>query len=308
VKKIILAGATGDLGSRLLKNLHELGGEVTCIVRLNTSEAVKAKLKPYAKEIIEADYADVSSLARACAGGSVVVSTVSGLRPVIVEFQTRLLKAAVAAGVPRFIPSDYAIDYRPIAVGENRNLNLREEFRKILDAEIKIKPTSILNGAFMDMLTGVAPFILFPIKRTLCWGNPDQLMDWTTIDDTARYTAFAALDETTPRYLMIAGDELSARKLADIMTDVTEKKHKVLRPGGLGVFKFMIGMTKLTTPDTGKIYPPWQGMQYMYTMYKGDCKFERLDNDRYPMKFTDAKTLLKRFLNKEVSKYLPRDH
>jgi len=308
VKKIILVGATGDLGSRVLRNIHDLGGEVTCVVRKNAQVAVKEKLRPYSKNIVEADYNDVSSLAQACAGGSVVVSTVSGLRPAIVEFQTRLLKSAVAAGVPRFIPSDYAIDYRPIPEGENRNLNLREEFRKILDAEKNIKATSILNGAFMDMLTGVAPFILFPLKRTLCWGNPDQLMDWTTIDDTARYTAYAALDDTTPRYLTIAGDELSARKLADIMTDVTGKKHKVLRPAGLGVFKFMIGMTKLTTPDKGKIYPPWQGMQYMYTMYKGDCKFKRLDNDRYPMKFTDSKTLLRGFLNKQVPKYLPRDH
>lgn len=168
MKKIILAGATGDLGLRVLKNLHDLGGKVTCIVRTNASEAVKAKLRSYANDIVEADYDDVSSLSKACTGGSVVVSTVSGLRPVIVDFQSRLLKAAVEAGVPRFIPSDYAIDYRAIPEGENRNLNLRDEFRKILDAEKNIKATSILNGAFMDMLTGVAPFILFPIKRTLC--------------------------------------------------------------------------------------------------------------------------------------------
>lgn len=132
-------------------------------------------------------------------------------------------------------------------------------------------------------------------------------MDWTTIDDTARYTAFAALDETTPRYLMISGDELSAKKLADIMTEVSGQKYKVLRPAGLKVFKLMIGMTKLTTPDKGKIYPPWQGMQYMYTMYKGDCKFKRLDNDRYPMKFTNAKDLLNGFLESQIPKYLPRD-
>jgi hypothetical protein len=45
----------------------------------------------------------------------------------------------------------------------------------------------------------------------------------------------------------------------------------------------------------------------MYTMYKGDCKFKKLDNERYPMKFTDAKALLRGFLNKQVTKYLPKD-
>jgi len=308
MKKIILAGATGDLGSRVLRNIHELGGQVICIVRKNASEVVKAKLIPHATEIVEADYNDASSLSQACAGGSVVVSTVSGLRPVIVDFQTRLLKASVLASVPRFIPSDYSIDYRSIPDGENRNLNLREEFRKILDAEQNIKATSILNGAFMDMLTGVAPFILYPLKRTLCWGDTEQLMDWTTIEDTARYTAFAALDEDTPRYLTVAGDELSARKLADIMTEVTGNPHRVLRPAGLGVFKLMINLTKRTTPDKGKIYPPWQGMQYMYSMYKGECKFKKLDNDRYPVAFTSAKVLLGDFLAGRITKYLPSDH
>ena len=307
MKKIILAGATGDLGSRVLKNLHDLGANVTCLVRLNANDAVKGKLRPYAKQIVEADYEEVSSLAKACVGGSVVVSTVSGLHPVIVEFQTRLLKAAIAAAVPRFIPSDYAVDYRSIPEGENRNLNLREKFRKIIDAEKRIKATSILNGAFMDMLTGVAPFILFPIKRTLCWGNPDQLMDWTTIEDTARYTAYASLDNETPRYLTIAGDELSARKLADIMTEVAGKKYKVMRPAGLDLFKLMIEMTKLIIPNKRKIYPPWQGMQYMYSMYKGDCKFKQLNNDRYNMKFTDARLLLGEFIKGKIPKYMLRD-
>jgi nucleoside-diphosphate-sugar epimerase len=308
MSRVILAGSTGDLGFRVLRNLHELGGNVTCIVRKNVQPEVIEKLRPYADKIVETDYEDIGSLTKACEGGSVVVSTVSGLRPVIIDFQTRLLKAAVSAGVPRFIPSDYAIDYRPIPKGENRNLNLREEFRKILDAEKNIKATSILNGAFMDMLTGVAPFILFPIRRILCWGNPNQLMDWTSIEDTARFTAYAALDESTPRYLSIAGDELSANKLSEIMTELKGKKFGVLRPGGLAFFRFMIKITKLTTPDRGKIYPPWQGMQYMYSIYKGDCKFRKLDNDRYPIAFTSAKNLLGDFLSNKILKNEPHDH
>jgi len=209
----------------------------------------------------------------------------------------------VEAKVPRFIPSDFAADYRAIPDGENRNLNLREEFRKILDQEKNIQATSILNGAFMDMLTGAAPFILFSIRRILCWGSKEQLMDWTTIDDTAKYTAYAALDDSTPRYLQIAGSELSANMLAEIMTELTGKTYSVLRPGGLGLFQFMINMTKLTTPDKGKTYPAWQGMQYMHTIYKGDCKFKHLDNDRYPMEFTSAKELLQKFLNGDVVMY-----
>jgi nucleoside-diphosphate-sugar epimerase len=161
-----------------------------------------------------------------------------------------------------------------------------------------IKLTSILNGGFMDMLTGVAPFILFKIDRILCWGDPNQFMDWTTIDDTAKFTAFAALDETTPKFLKIAGDEISANSLARIMTEITGRPHKILKPGGLGVFKFLIKTTKFFVPGSNELYPPWQGMQYMHNMYSGVTKFEKLDNDRYKMSWTKARDVLSEHLKR----------
>jgi hypothetical protein len=34
----------------------------------------------------------------------------AGLREVVIDAQKKLLDAAIAAGVPRFIPSDYSLD------------------------------------------------------------------------------------------------------------------------------------------------------------------------------------------------------
>lgn len=281
-----------------MRELNALHATVRCLVRPGTSKAKRDSLSQYSGEIIEVDFADVDSISRACEGGDVVLSTVSGLREVIVELQERLLLAAIQAGVPRFIPSDFAIDYRPIPEGENRNLNFREEFRQIIDKSA-IKATSILNGAFMDMITGVAPYIIFPINRTLSWGNPDQLMDFTLIDDVAAYTAKATLDPTTPRFLKIAGDEVSANDLAQLMTRLTGKEHKVLRPGGLTAFKWVINITKLMKPGGSELYPAWQGMQYMYNGFKGDSKFQKLDNDRYEMEWTTVRELLEDHLEKK---------
>lgn len=300
---IVLFGATGDLGSRVAKHLQNLDADVRYVVRRGSADRLKPNLPVVSGQVIEVDDLSGSSLEEACRGGSVVISTVSGLEPVVLDFQTRLIRAAAAVGVPRFIPSDFAVDYRKVPPGENRNLSLLEKFRKTADEVPGIQVTSILNGAFMDMLTGVAPFILYPINRILCWGDRNQKMDFTTIDDAALYTAHAALDHTTPRYLYIAGDELSATDLAQVMTELTGRAHRVFQPGGLGMFKGMIGMTKFFSPGVGKKYPPWQGMQYMHSMYSGLCKFERLDNQRYPMKFTDARTYLKGFLEGRVSKY-----
>ncbi len=81
-----------------------------------------------------------------------------------------------------------------------RNLQLRRDFAQTLDAT-EIQATSILNGAFTDMLSGQAPMILFSRSRVLFWSDPHQVLDFTTKDDAATYTAAAALDERAPRVL-----------------------------------------------------------------------------------------------------------
>jgi uncharacterized protein YbjT (DUF2867 family) len=254
-------------------------------------------LKDLGCDVAEVDFSDHNYLVEVMKGATVVLSTVAGLRDVMIDLQIRLLNAAVEAKVPRFIPSDFSIDFTKIPDGDNRNLNLRFEFMKMVQKS-DIKLTSILNGGFMDMLTGVAPFILFKFDRVLCWGSPDQMMDWTTIDDTARYTAMAALDDDAPRFLKIAGDEISANGLALTMAELTGRPHKILKPGGLGMFKFLIRVTKFFVPGSGELYPPWQGMQYMHNMYSGLAKFEKLDNDRYKMTWTRARDVLSEHLKR----------
>jgi hypothetical protein len=80
------------------------------------------------------------------------------------------------------------------------------------------------------------------------------------------------------------------------MTEITGRTHKILNPGGLGLFKLMIRVTRLLVPGTNELYPPWQGMQYMHNLYSGITKFDRLDNDRYPINWTKAKSLLSNHL------------
>ena len=288
---VVLAGATGDLGGRVVRELISMNTKVRALVRKETPEEKKQRLCDQGVEVVEVDFTNHHSLVQGCSGGSVVISMLSGLGNVIIDTQTKLIHAAVEANVPRFIPSDFAIDYTKVPEGTNRNLNFRFEFMKIAD-QADIQVTSILNGAFSDMLTGVAPFVLFKINKVLCWGNPNQLMDWTTIDDTARYTAFTALDPKTPRFLKIAGDQVSANILAEIMTRLSGKKYKVLKPGGLRLLNLFIALTKRLTPTTDEVFPPWQGMQYMRDQFQGLAKFDHLDNERYPIKWTTTQDVL----------------
>ena len=291
---ILLAGGTGGLGERIARALVGRGARVRALVRPGTSPDRRQALERLGLTLVEADYADAEALTRACQGVACVVSALSGLREVIVEAQGQLLDAAVRAGVPRFIPSDYSIDYARLPPGSNRNLALRQEFKARLD-RAPLRATSILNGAFMDLLTGQAPLILFKPKRVLYWASAEQRMDFTTQDDTAAFTAAAALDPDAPRTLRIAGDSVNARELADVMTELTGERFRVTRAGGLGLLGGLIQVARVIAPQPGALYPPWQGMQYLHNMFSGLGKLEPLDNDRYPgLTWTRARDVLAR--------------
>jgi hypothetical protein len=92
-----------------------------------------------------------------------------------------------------FIPSDHSADYRQIALGSNRNFELRREFAAYLHAA-PIPVTSVLNGAFADMLTSTAPLIAFGRRKVMYWSSADQILDFTTKDDVARVVALVTLD------------------------------------------------------------------------------------------------------------------
>ncbi|MGO9011996.1 MAG: NmrA family NAD(P)-binding protein [Bryobacteraceae bacterium] len=278
---VVVAGATGNLGGRIVRALLERGASIRALVRRGTARDRLEPLEKLGITIASVDLSRASQVASACSGASCVVSALSGLRDVIVEAQTVLLDAAINAGVPRFIPSDYSIDFTKFPPGENRNLDLRRDFHKRL-AEKSISATTIFNGAFADMLTGQMPLILFKLKRVLYWGDADQRLDFTTMNDTAAFTASAALDPSAPRFLRIAGDQLSARELTAVVSEVTGKAFRLFRAGGLGLLGTLIKAARTVAPGEKELYPAWQGMQYMRNMFDGRAKLEPLDNGRYP--------------------------
>ena len=289
---ILVAGATGNLGERITRSLLDHGAEVRAIVRRGTDLHKINHLEQLGAKVFEVDMSKVNEVTTVCAGVTCVVSALAGLRDVVIDTQKILLEAAVKAGVPRFIPSDYSLDFTKFPVGTNRNLDWRREFHTYLD-KAPIKATSIYCGGFMDMLTDQIPMIMTRQRMIMYWGNADHPLGFTTVADTAVYTALAALDSDTPRSLWIAGDQPTPRKLQALMTDLTGKKFRLFRTGGQGFLNVLIKIIRKMAPGDNELYPAWQGMQYLSNMIDERSKLERIDNDRYPgMKWTTVRDLL----------------
>ena len=291
-KKILVAGATGNLGGKIVNALIEKGADVYAIVRSSTDTKKINELKEKGVKVSQIDTNNLKEVTQACIGMDCVVSALAGLRDVIIDTQKVLVDAAIEAKVPRFIPSDYSTDFTNLIEGKNRNLDLRREFHKYL-VNKPIAVTTIFNGPFMDLLTGDMPLIVPQITRIVYWANPNEVMDFTTTFDVAKFTANVALDSDTPRYLYIAGDRVSSKDVRDIVSKIMNKEFKMFRVGNIGFLDILIKISKMISPGTDDLYPAWQGMQYMRDMMEGRVKIQSYDNDRYPnMHWTSVKEFL----------------
>jgi NmrA-like family protein len=289
---IALAGMSGDLGGRIARALLARGATVRALVRRDSAGEEKRRLESCGATLSEVDPEDVAALASSLEGCDCVVSALNGLRSVILDRQTALLNAAVRAGVPRFIPSDFALDFTKTRPGMNRNLDLRREFMARAD-RAAIRVTSIFNGAFMDMLGDEVPIIQPRLRRVFYWQSADQPLDWTTKDDVAAYTASASMDASAPRILRVAGDTISVRQLAELLSELSERSYRATNAGSLRALGLLIRVTRLLVPGRDVPFPPWQGMQYMRDMFSGAGKLAPLDNERYPgMTFTSVRAHL----------------
>ena len=291
-KIIVVAGATGNLGGKIIKALLAKDVEVRAIVRLETDIKKVKDLEQKGVQVFQVDTSNKSEISKHCIGAHCIVSALAGLKETVIDTQKIFLDAAVQANVQRFIPSDYSSDFTNLKEGQNRNLDFRRKFHEYLDKN-SIKATTIFNGPFMDLLTTDMPLILLKQKWILCWGNANQILEFTTTDNVAEFTAAAAVDDNTPRYLRIAGDKLSCNDFVKLLTELTRKQYKLFRPGGISLLNFLIKVTRFFSPSENELYPAWQGMQYMRDIMEGRIIFQKYDNDRYSyIKWTSVKEFL----------------
>ncbi len=291
-KSVLVAGGTGDLGNRIVKALTRKNANVIAIVRQSSDQQKIAEMKKMGVKVKEVDMASLAELTEACQDVSCVVSALAGLRETIVDTQSLLLDAAIAARVPRFIPSDFSVDITKIPDGENRNFDLRKEFHKKLDSA-PIAGTAIMNGALANILAYNTPFYNVKDHSVGYWGSdPAFPVAFTTINNTAAYTAEVALDDNTPEILHIASFQVSANELAALGSEVKDTEFKFLPMGSLVSLSAHNKKERATHLEGEyKLYPDWQSSQYMYSMFT--FSNNPADNGRYDtLTWTSARDIV----------------
>ena len=92
--KVVVAGATGNLGPSVVKELVDAGFQVTTLSQSGKTEGLPSNVKT-----IKVDYSSQDSLTEVFKSQDAVVSLLPDHGT-----QNGLIDAAIAAGVKRFIP------------------------------------------------------------------------------------------------------------------------------------------------------------------------------------------------------------
>lgn len=152
-KKIAIAGGTGYLGRKILNHLLTISS-VSQLTVLTHSPSADFPYSPVLTVVSIPSYQDTAALTTALQGHDLLISALPLLAAA--ETDEHLVSAAVAAGVRRYMPSEYTIDCmhpNAIAVAGDSVIAGKVASAKrveLLAEKGKIEFTTLVTGAFLD--------------------------------------------------------------------------------------------------------------------------------------------------------------
>ncbi|KAI1780723.1 NAD(P)-binding protein [Hypoxylon cercidicola] len=161
VKKVALVGATGTIGTFILKELLDLGKhEVTAVTRKDSS-AVNSI--PAGVKVAKVDYNDESTLVDALEGQDALIITMDYRAPP--DTQVKLVRAAAAAKVPFLLPNEWGSDRAEEAISQEALLGRSDLHVRKLVEELGV-------SSWIGVVTG------FWYEYSLGYGTETYGMDW----------------------------------------------------------------------------------------------------------------------------------
>ncbi|KAH7136944.1 hypothetical protein B0J13DRAFT_506722 [Dactylonectria estremocensis] len=219
IKKVAIAGATGNLGPAILTALRESKlFEVTVLTRKESNHEFPADVKVQA-----VDYTSEASLVDALQGQDGLVSTLSSIG---VDNQKTLIDAAIAAGVQRFIPSEFGSNLLNAKVAKipifAPKLQIQEYLKEQATKTPSFSYTLVFPGAFLDW--GLAAGLLVDVKNksaTLRDGG-DVLFSVSRLSSIGQAVVgiFSHLQETANRAVHIKDIDTTQNQLISLAKEI----------------------------------------------------------------------------------------
>ncbi|KAI1085852.1 isoflavone reductase family protein [Whalleya microplaca] len=228
---VLIIGA-GELGTAVLSALSahpaRQGGPLTVLLRASTiaspdpgKQARNAHLRSLGASLVAGDIASasVAELAPVFRGFHTVIACAGfGLPP---RTQTKLARAVLEAGVPRYLPWQWGIDYDAVGAGSAQDLfDEQLEVRGILRSQTETDWVIVTTGLFMSFLF-LRGFGVVDVKGRVvrALGAWDARLTVTEVRDIGRLAAEVVYvpGGIERRVVYIAGDTLSYARVAELV-------------------------------------------------------------------------------------------
>ena len=239
-KSVLILGA-GELGLPVIRNMVKKAKDnhtdVTVLLRqetIDTEDIEKKKtvdeLKTLDLTILAADLAAPSSELVAIFKNFDAVLSCTGYGTGAGGFQIKLANAVLEAGVKRYFPWQFGVDFEVIGRGSAQDLfDEQLDVREILRAQSATKWVIISTGLFTSYL--FQPFfgvVDFDKKVVNALGSLDTAVTVTTPDDIGMLTAeiFFEKPAIENSIVYIAGDTITYGQVGDVVEKLSGEKFE----------------------------------------------------------------------------------
>ncbi|KAF7533991.1 hypothetical protein G7054_g6607 [Neopestalotiopsis clavispora] len=256
LQNVAVVGASGTVGVATVKELLAQGFTVTALTRASSKATFPQGVRV---EKVE-DYGSAASLESALRGQDAVVSVIA---TAAVAEQIALVDAAVAAGVKRFLPSEFGVN--------TRTLDSEDAITSILGTKTRVNDhlvqkssesenfswTSVVTGSFFDWSLDMGTYGLNKATKTATiYDSGDARIHVSNVPFIAKAVAAVLRrpQETKNRYVAIASGYTSQNKLLQRAEKTTGQTWTVERVATADMHK--AGREAVGRGDYGAAFVP----------------------------------------------------
>jgi NADH dehydrogenase len=214
---ILVCGATGDLGGRIVRLLHAQSRPVRALVRPRSS----ASGLPEGVEVVRGDITDEDSLLPCLDGVDTVITTANAIGRILAgakdisiasvdrDGNANLVATAAAAGVERFIfvsiagMSPQMAALAPLAAAK---WAAEEALRSCAMPSVIVRP-DMFQEVWLAPQTGINP----ASSKALIYGRGQSACAYVATDDVAAMCAHLAMADTVPELVEFGGPQTLTR-------------------------------------------------------------------------------------------------